>query len=36
MLVTVYADSVAQPLGTLSPMMKRKLNDGLKAALDIT
>ena len=32
-LVTVYADSVAQVLGTLSPTMKQRLNDCLKAAL---
>jgi mRNA-degrading endonuclease toxin of MazEF toxin-antitoxin module len=34
-LVTVYADTVAQVLGTLSPTMKQKLNDCLKAALGI-
>jgi mRNA-degrading endonuclease toxin of MazEF toxin-antitoxin module len=32
-LVTVYADTVAQVLGTLSPTLKQKLNDCLKAAL---
>jgi mRNA-degrading endonuclease toxin of MazEF toxin-antitoxin module len=32
-LVTVFADTVAQVLGTLSPTMKQKLNDCLKAAL---
>lgn len=32
-LVTVYADAVAQVLGTLSPTMKQKLDDCLKAAL---
>ena len=32
-LVTVYADTVAQVLGTLSPTMKQKLNECLKAAL---
>ncbi len=32
-LVTVYADSVAKVLGTLSPTMKQDLNDCLKAAL---
>lgn len=32
-LVTVYADAVAQVLGTLSPTMKQKLNECLKAAL---
>jgi mRNA-degrading endonuclease toxin of MazEF toxin-antitoxin module len=34
-LVTVYADSVAQVLGTLSPILKQKLKDCLKAALAI-
>ena len=34
-LVTVYTDSVAQVLGTLSPIMKRKLNDCLKVALEL-
>jgi mRNA-degrading endonuclease toxin of MazEF toxin-antitoxin module len=34
-LVTVYADTVAQVLGTLSPTLKQKLNDCLKAALGI-
>src|SRR6266446_1958271 len=34
-LVTVYADTVAQVLGTLSPTMGQKLNDCLKAALGI-
>jgi mRNA-degrading endonuclease toxin of MazEF toxin-antitoxin module len=33
LLVTVYADTVAQVLGTLSPTMKQKLDDCLKAAL---
>ncbi len=32
-LVTVYADMVAQVLGTLSPPMKQKLNDCLTVAL---
>ena len=32
-LVTVYADTVAQVLGTLSPTMKQKLSDCLRAAL---
>src|SRR4051812_45727364 len=32
-LVTVYADTVAQVLGTPSPRMKNKLDDCLKAAL---
>jgi mRNA-degrading endonuclease toxin of MazEF toxin-antitoxin module len=31
-LVTVYADTVAQALGTLSPTMKHKLNECLKTA----
>ena len=34
-LDTVYSDSVAQVLGTLSPTMKQKLNDCLKAALEL-
>jgi len=34
-LTTVYADTVAQVLGTLSPAMKQKLNDCLKAALGL-
>ena len=34
-LVTVYADTVAQVLGTLSPTMNQKLNDCLKAGLGI-
>jgi hypothetical protein len=32
-LVTVYADTVAQVLGTMSPTMKHKLDECLKAAL---
>ena len=32
-LVTVYADAIAQVLGTLSPTMNQKLDDCLKAAL---
>jgi mRNA-degrading endonuclease toxin of MazEF toxin-antitoxin module len=32
-LVTVYADAVAQVLGTLSPTLKPKLDNCLKAAL---
>jgi mRNA interferase MazF len=32
-LVTVYADTVAQVLGALSPVMIRRLDDCLKAAL---
>jgi mRNA-degrading endonuclease toxin of MazEF toxin-antitoxin module len=34
-LVTVYSDSVAQGLGTLSPTMTAKLNSCLKATLDL-
>lgn len=34
-LVTVYADTVAQVLGALAPTMKQKLNDCLKAALEL-
>src|SRR5437763_9418035 len=34
-LVTVYADTVAQVLGSLSPAMKQKLNDCLKVALGL-
>ena len=34
-LDTVYSDSVAQVLGTLSPTMRQKLNDCLKAALEL-
>ena len=34
-LMTVYADRVAQVLGTLSPTMKQKLNDCLKVALEL-
>ena len=34
-LMTVYADEVAQVLGSLSPTMKPKLNDCLKAALGL-
>ena len=34
-LVTVYTDSVAQVLGTLSPAMKQKLDESLKAALGL-
>jgi hypothetical protein len=32
-LVTVYADAIAQALETLSPAMRQKLDDCLKAAL---
>ena len=35
LLATVDADKVAQLLGLLSPAMKRKLNDCLKAGLGI-
>src|SRR5437764_14639273 len=34
-LVTVYADTVAQVLGTLSAPMKQKLNHCLKTALEL-
>jgi mRNA-degrading endonuclease toxin of MazEF toxin-antitoxin module len=34
-LVTVYADTVAQVLGTLSPAMEQKLNGCLKVALGL-
>jgi len=34
-LMTVYANAVAQVLGTLSPIMKHKLNNCLKTALGI-
>ena len=34
-LVTVYTDTIAQVLGSLSAPMKQKLNDCLKAALDL-
>ncbi len=34
-LVTVYADTVAQVLGTLSPSMKQKLDECLRAALGL-
>jgi mRNA interferase MazF len=36
LLVTVYADTVAQTLGTLSPTMKQRLDDCLKAALGLS
>ena len=36
LLVTVYADTVAQVLGKLSPAMKQKLDDCLKAALGLS
>jgi mRNA-degrading endonuclease toxin of MazEF toxin-antitoxin module len=34
-LMTVYADGVEHVLGTLSPTVKQKLNDCLKAALEL-
>jgi mRNA-degrading endonuclease toxin of MazEF toxin-antitoxin module len=34
-LVTVYADTIAQTLGTLSPAMKVRLDGCLKAALGL-
>jgi mRNA interferase MazF len=34
-LVTVYKDSVARVLGTLSPTLQQKLNDCLKAGLGL-
>ena len=34
-LVTVYADTIVQTLGTLSPSMKDKLNDCLRAAMGL-
>ncbi len=34
-LVIVYADTIAQVLGTLSPTMSRKLDDCLKVALGL-
>src|SRR5438477_12796176 len=34
-LVTVYADTVIQTLGTLSPLMQQKLNACLKAAMGL-
>jgi len=34
-LVTVYKDTVAQVLGSLSAAMKQKLNDCLKTALEL-
>jgi hypothetical protein len=33
--MTVYADTVAHVLGTLSPSMKQKLDGCLKAALGL-
>jgi mRNA-degrading endonuclease toxin of MazEF toxin-antitoxin module len=34
-LVTVYADTIVQTLGTLSPSMQQKLNACLKAAMGL-
>jgi mRNA-degrading endonuclease toxin of MazEF toxin-antitoxin module len=34
-LMTIYADTVAQVMGTLSPIMKQKLDDCLKTALGL-
>ena len=34
-LVTVYADTIVQTLGTLSPSMREKLNGCLKAAMGL-
>jgi hypothetical protein len=34
-LVTVYTDTVAKVLGTLSPTMRQKLDDCLKAGLGL-
>jgi mRNA-degrading endonuclease toxin of MazEF toxin-antitoxin module len=34
-LDTVYADNITRVLGSLSPMMKKRLNDCLKAALEL-
>ena len=36
LLVTVYADTVAQVLGTLSPAMKQRLDGCLKATLGLS
>ena len=35
LLVTVYADTIDQVLGTLSPTLNQKLDDCLKAALEL-
>lgn len=35
LLVSMHTDSVTQVLGMLSPTMKQKLNDCLKAALEL-
>jgi mRNA-degrading endonuclease toxin of MazEF toxin-antitoxin module len=34
-LVTVYADTIVQTLGSLSPSMREKLDDCLKAAMGL-
>ena len=34
-LVTVYADTIVQTLGALSPTMQQRLNDCLKAAMGL-
>lgn len=34
-LVTVYVDTIAKVLGTLSPLMSRRLDECLKAALQL-
>jgi mRNA-degrading endonuclease toxin of MazEF toxin-antitoxin module len=34
-LMTIYADTVAQVMGALSPTLKQKLDACLKAALDV-
>jgi hypothetical protein len=36
LLVTVYADTVAQVLGKLSPVMKQELDGCLRAALELS
>ena len=36
LLVTVYADTVTQVLGTLSPTMQQRLDDCLKTALGLS
>lgn len=36
LLMTVYSDTVEQTLGTLSPALKARLDDCLKAALALT
>jgi mRNA interferase MazF len=35
-LMTIYTDTIAQVLGTLSPPLKQKLDDCLKAALNLS